>query len=280
MWRRMCAGASLALLVAACGQPEGLTLGSCYHDKSGKAAGDCVNDNNVALAVLTFRDGEVMRAVFQRLRDPASTRIDSWDVFMMEGKTPVLCGQVSGRNGFGGYGEPISVIYSRPIGAVTRADFPSATEWQGTWKRLCTPPKTSPVNTVQLATPTKGTRNAAPVAQASGGLSFSFENYDDTGSLGGNLHVWNSATVEYNGCSIVLSDANRADRWYLRNPTVIDASVPGSRGHRSYPTFLFGDRKGVTPPTPALVTGGEVRCAEPYLSQQFSLRSSIRANQQ
>lgn len=260
----------VAVCISACGDSEGVKLGSCYHDGSGQALGDCVHDSQVALGVMTFRDGEAKRAIAERLRDPASARIDSWDVFMGEG-VPVLCGQVSGKNGFGGYGESVSFIYSRAIGAVMRADFSSNGEWQKTRTRLCSLPKAAPVAAIRReARPDQGgTEAPSQPPAAAEPFSVSFDNYDAGGRKGGNLHVWNSEAVEYEGCSISLSEAAKADRWSLPNPTVIDGAAGGSRGHRSYPTFVFRGRLGQTPPSPALVTGVEIRCSAPRISQTF-----------
>lgn len=101
----------------------------------------------------------------------------------------------------------------------------------------------------------------------------SFGSYAEDGSQGsgggGNLHVKNSAAVEYGACSIELGDGKQHKRWYLPKSTVIDAN-----GERSYPTFLFRDRRGISPPTVGSVHDVLIRCSSPNISQEFSLASS------
>ncbi|MFD1378712.1 hypothetical protein [Fodinicurvata halophila] len=100
-----------------------------------------------------------------------------------------------------------------------------------------------------------------------------FENYLEDGSGGGNLRVNNSSSTEYGACSIELGDSNQINRWYLPNKTVIDAS-----GYRSYPTFLFQDRKGIAPPTLNSVKNGNINCKKPEISQNLNFTSNA-ANQ-
>lgn len=102
-------------------------------------------------------------------------------------------------------------------------------------------------------------------AADSGPFTVHFEAYERSGKLGGNFIVQNGSNTEYRACSIELGDKRQADRWYLPRNTVIDAS-----GRRSYPTFLFRDRKGVIPPSPANVTRGLVRCSDPQVRQEFN----------
>lgn len=98
-------------------------------------------------------------------------------------------------------------------------------------------------------------------------FTIEFKNYIKSGSGGANLYVYNSSSTEYKGCSIELGDNQRASRWYLRNETVLDAN-----GRRSYPTFVFRDREGVSPPTPNSVTRVDIQCSNPTIAQEIDLK--------
>lgn len=102
-------------------------------------------------------------------------------------------------------------------------------------------------------------------------ISVSFKPYTKDGKSGANLYVDNSAKNSFSKCSIGLKDKTGQDRWYLPRPTVLDAA-----GRRSYPTFLFRDRKGQTPPTPNTVGAVLINCKDPSLAVTVQLTKNTR----
>ena len=103
-------------------------------------------------------------------------------------------------------------------------------------------------------------------AQPPGPLSIEIERYQNTADSGANFKVMNPTAIEYGDCSIALGDSREKSRWFLPNRTVLDA-----KGLRSYPTFLFRDRKGVTKPTAIAIRYALIECSSPSLQQEFHI---------
>jgi TonB family protein len=103
-------------------------------------------------------------------------------------------------------------------------------------------------------------------AQAPGPLSIEIERYQNTADSGANFKVMNPTAIEYHQCSIELGDSGEKRRWFLPNPTALDAE-----GLRSYPTLLFRDRKGITPPTAIAIRYVLIKCSSPRFEQAFHI---------
>ena len=108
--------------------------------------------------------------------------------------------------------------------------------------------------------------SGSALAQSSGPLSIEIKPYQSTSNSRASFRVVNSTSTEYNHCSIELGDRSGQSRWFLPNPTVLDAN-----GRRSYPTFLFRDREQVTPPTAKAIRYAVISCSSPGLRQEFQI---------
>jgi hypothetical protein len=104
-------------------------------------------------------------------------------------------------------------------------------------------------------------------ADTSGPLSITIQRYVESADSGANFKVFNSTSTEFKGCSIQLGDGEEKQRWFLPKPTVLDAN-----GLRSYPSFMFRDRQGLTPPTATTIRYALIECTSPRLRQEFEIK--------
>ncbi|WP_141249457.1 hypothetical protein [Sphingobium sp. D43FB] len=77
-------------------------------------------------------------AIKAKLRDPTSAEFQDVKFHLAFGKTPVSCGKVNAKNGFGGYGGYERFIAAGDVITVLESEMAPG-EMDKTWEQLCTP---------------------------------------------------------------------------------------------------------------------------------------------
>lgn len=77
------------------------------------------------------------RAVKDKMRDPGSVRFRNTSFHVLRGETPMVCGEVNARNGFGGASGYQRFIASGEAFGPVLEEMMSPSEFAKTWNQIC-----------------------------------------------------------------------------------------------------------------------------------------------
>ena len=86
------------------------------------------------MAQVNFNSGSQI-AVKSRLKDPDSAQFQNVRFYSGSGQ-PVTCGEVNGKNGFGGYNGFVQFVASGAL-VFLASDMTNSEEWAKSWNRFC-----------------------------------------------------------------------------------------------------------------------------------------------